>query len=169
MEVGSWKFSHKVVILTKEESHNKMKKTKYSFIIISTLIFLILNFYFQNTIHKFIVILSKLSNLFVSFSSSSIDILLVSTIPFLSYLLIRNNFYMITYFKNIFYFFIITSISLLIFINISPVFFKFENPLIPEYIIFIKFKYYFTIAIFLGILTTYLIIKFLIKNNKLTN
>jgi hypothetical protein len=142
-----------------------MKKSDYSFILISIITFLLLNFNLENTYHKYIIFIGKLFNIYPGFSSTSIDVLLLSLIPFLSYILIRNNFLLLDLFKNLIYFYIIITIMMMIFICISPFIFKFENPLIPKYIIPIGFKYYFTIAIYFGILISFFLMRFLLRRN----
>jgi hypothetical protein len=142
-----------------------MKKENYHFIIISLITFLLLTIFPELSIHFYIIKIGKLLKCFPSFSTSFLDNLLISSLPYLSYFLIKDKFRIKIYLLNLLTYFLVNTIFLVIFILISKHIYKPINPLFPEYIIIISFKYYFCVAILLGIISTTFFMRFLLRRN----
>lgn len=143
-----------------------MKEKNTLFIIISLLtFFFITQFPFLN-IHLYIIKIAHFLNCFPSFSTSFLESFLISLVPFLSHFIIRNKFKIKIYLLNLLTYFLLISIFILIFIVIAKYIYKPTNPLLPEYIVSIKFKYYFCIAILLGIISTTFLMRFLLRRNE---
>ena len=158
---------HNFVISTKEKSHKqfKMKEKNTLFIIISLLTFFLITLSPFFNIHLYIIRIAGFLKCFPSFSTSFLDSLLISLIPFLSHFIIRNKFKFKIYLLNLLAYFLLISMSILVFTLIAKYIYKPTNPLLPEYIISIKFKYYFCIAILLGIISTTILMRFLLRRN----
>ena len=87
---------------------------------------------------------------------------------FLSYFLIKDKFRIKIYLLNLFTYFVGNTMFIVIFILISKHIYKPINPLFPEYIVIISFKYYFCVAIILGIISTTFFMRFILRRNDKT-
>ncbi|MNJ89350.1 hypothetical protein D3C87_69180 [compost metagenome] len=134
-----------------------MTKSDYIFIGITIVFYIFLSF----IIHDFIKISGKLLGAELSFSTSPLETLILATIPFLSYILSDRIVKFKQFSLTIIVFIIITFVTLLLSIYFASKI-SIKNPLIPQYLIIIPYKYYFSIVFSISIILAFSLIK--IKN-----
>ena len=142
-----------------------MKIENYHFIIISLITFFLLTIFPDHSVHFYIIKIGKLLKCFPSFSTSFLDNLLISSLPYLSYFLIKDKFRIKIYLLNLLTYFILITIFLGVSILISKCIYRPINLLFPKYIIIISFKYYFCVTILVGIILTTFFMRFLLRRN----
>lgn len=134
-----------------------MTKSDYIFIGITIVFYIFLSF----IIHDFIKISGKLLGVELFFSTSPLETLILATIPFLSYILSDRIVKFKQFSLTIIVFIIITFVTLLLSIYFASKI-SIKNPLIPQYLIIIPYKYYFSIVFSISIILAFSLIK--IKN-----